>query len=388
MGFTETLPVQAEAIPPILDGRDVIACAKTGSGKTAAFILPILHQILAHPRKPGLYALVLAPTRELALQSTDHLRSLSKHVSVQGAAVYGGVAMGPQIEALRRKVEIVSATPGRLLDHASHRRIDFSTLRVLVLDEVDRMLDMGFLPDIRRIIALLPRKRQNIVVSATIPDPILRLVKSICNDPVILQVGEKSKPPENILHTVYPVIHEQKAEFLLHILKKIPPESSVIVFTRTKDRADRVAANLHKHGIKVELIHGDRDQKERTQALDALKSGDRQVLVATEIVSRGIDIKDLSHVVNYDPAETPEAYIHRIGRTGRVDAEGNAITIMDPMEEAWIVAVEKEIGQKIERIKLPDFTYRKSLVAGSYHPRPHYVPSFPRGGRRGGFRKR
>lgn len=390
MGFTEPLPVQVEAIPPIMEGKDVIACAQTGSGKTAAFLLPILHRIMANQKHRGLYALVLAPTRELALQSTNHLHAISKHVRVRGTAIFGGVPMNPQIRALQEGVEIISATPGRLLDHASHRRIDFSTLKVLVLDEVDRMLDMGFLPDIRRIIGLLPPKRQNIVMSATIPTDILRMVRAICHDPVILQVGEKSRTPENIRHSVYPVIHDQKPDLVLHVLRKMPHLSSVIVFTRTKDRADRLAAHLVKNGIKTELIHGDRDQRERTKALEALKSGEKQVLVATEIVSRGIDIKDLSHVVNYDPPDTPEAYIHRIGRTGRVDAEGDAITLMDPMEEAWILAIEKEIGQKIPRIVLPDFTYRKSVVAGSYHPRPNYIQSFPRGGRggRGGFRRR
>ena len=387
MGFTEPTPVQVEAIPPILAGKDVIACAETGSGKTAAFMLPILHRILAGPRKRGLYALVLAPTRELALQSTEHLHALSRHVPVKGTAIYGGVGMAPQIAALRQGVDIISATPGRLLDHAEHRRIDFSPLRILVLDEVDRMLDMGFLPDIRRILGMLPAKRQNIVMSATIPDPILQMLKAICKDPVTLQVGGKSKPPENIRHFVYPVSHDQKVELLLHILKRMSNLSSVIVFTNTKDKADLVARNLTKHGIRMGLIHGNRNQQERTQALEALKTGKYQVLVATEIVARGIDIKELSHVVNFDPAETPEAYIHRVGRTGRVDAEGDAITLMDPMEESWILAVEKEIGKTIERVTFTDFTYRKSLIAGSYHRRPFSPPSYTRPSRGGGRRR-
>jgi len=381
MGFTEPTPVQAEAIPAILTGRDVISCARTGSGKTAAFMLPLLHQILSQPRQKGLYALVLAPTRELALQSTDHLEGLSQHVPVQGTAIYGGVAMAGQIKALRNGVDIISATPGRLLDHAEHGRIDFSTVKVLVLDEVDRMLDMGFLPDIRRIISLLPQKRQNVVMSATIPDLAMQILKGIVKDPLTLQVGEKSKPPENIRHIVYPVSHFQKPDILIHIMKKMSNVSSVIVFTRTKDRADRIAASLVKNGIKTGVIHGDRNQAERTHALDALKSGEKQVLVATDIVARGIDIKDLSHVINYDPAETPEAYIHRIGRTGRVDAEGDAITLMDSMEESWIWAVEQEIGQKIERVTFPDFVYKKPIVAGSYHPRPYSPPSFSRDSR-------
>jgi ATP-dependent RNA helicase RhlE len=384
MGFTELMPVQAMAIPPILAGRDVIASARTGSGKTAAFMLPILHRILQNKGRRGLFALVLAPTRELALQSTDHLGLLSRHVPARGTAIYGGVGMAPQIEALRRGVDIISATPGRLLDHAGRGRIDFSTVQALVLDEVDRMLDMGFLPDVWRILDLLPAKRQNIVMSATIPSPVRRMLDDICHDPVVVQVGEMDRPPESIRHTVYPVIHEQKAEFLFHVLKKLPKLSSVIVFTRTKDEADRVAEVLTRNGVKVALIHGDRDQSERTRALADLKSGARQVLVATEIVSRGIDIKDLTHVVNYDPPETPEAYIHRVGRTGRVDAEGDAITLMDPMEEPWILSVEKAMGRKIDRVILPDFTYRKSKVDGSYHPRPNYIQSFPRGGRRGG----
>ncbi len=210
----------------------------------------------------------------------------------------------------------------------------------------------------------------------------MRLLQSICHDPLVLQVGEKSKPPENIRHQVYPVNHEQKTELLLHILKRMSNISSVIIFTSTKDKADLVARNLQKNGIKVGLIHGDRNQAERSRALDSLKSGEYQALVATEIVARGIDIKDLSHVINYDPAETPEAYIHRVGRTGRVDAEGDAITLMDPAEESWILAVEKEIGKTIERVILTDFAYRKSIVAGSYHRRPFSPPPYGKAPRR------
>jgi len=385
MGFTEPLPVQSEVIPHILAGRDVIAAAETGSGKTAAFMLPILHQILTGEKRRGLKALVLAPTRELALQSTEHINELSKYVDARGTAIFGGVPMNPQIRALQEGVDIISATPGRLLDHASRRRIDFRPLQTFVLDEADRMLDMGFLPDIRRIIALLPEKRQNIVVSATIPNEIMHLVRQICNDPVVIQVGEKDRPPDQIRHTVYPVIHEQKGELLLHLLRKMPEISSMIVFTRTKQRADRLAAWLSKNSIQASCLHGDRDQKERTRALEALKTGKSQVLVATDIAARGIDIKDLSHVVVYDPPDTPESYIHRIGRTGRVEAEGDAITLMAPMEEGWVLAIEKAIGQKLPRVWLDDFQYRESEVHGSYHPRPYYVPTFPKKGRRRGM---
>ena len=388
MGFTEPMPVQAEVIPHILAGKDVIAAAETGSGKTAAFMLPILHRILTREKRRGLKALVLAPTRELALQSTEHLEDLSKYVDARGAAIFGGVAMNPQIRALQQGVDIISATPGRLLDHASRRRIDFKPLETLVLDEADRMLDMGFLPDIRRIISLLPEKRQNVVVSATIPNEILHLINQICRDPVTIQIGVKDRPPEAIRHTVYPVSHEQKKDLLLHLLRKMPEVSSVIIFTRTKERADRLAAWLGRRSIKAACLHGDRDQRERTRALEALKTGASQILVATDIAARGIDIKDLSHVIVYDPPDTPEAYIHRSGRTGRVETEGDAITLMAPQEEGWVLAIENAIGQKLPRLKLPDFEYRESRIAGSYHPRPYYIPTFPKKGRRmgtGGF---
>ncbi len=369
------MPVQSQAIPHILAGRDVIACAKTGSGKTAAFMLPILHRLMGKGRRRAPRALVLAPTRELALQSMQHLEALSRHVPLRGAAIFGGVGMAPQIRALKEGVDIISATPGRILDHARSRRIDFSSLETLVLDEADRMLDMGFLPDIRRIISMLPEDRQTIVVSATIPDAIAGLIARICRDPVRLQVDAKDKTPEKIMHTLYEVSHEQKGELLVQIMKGLPKDSSVIVFTRTKEGADRVAAMLAKNGISNECLHGDREQRERARALEALKSGKCGALVATDVASRGIDIKDLSLVVNYDPPDTPEAYIHRIGRTGRVDSDGHAITLMAPAEEPWIKAIEAAIGQCLARSTLPGFKHRTSEVHGSYHPRPYYIPS-------------
>ncbi len=376
LGYTRPTPVQQETIPPILAGRDVIACAQTGTGKTAAFVLPILHRLLSEGKKRGLRALIIAPTRELALQSMDHLKNLSRYVPLRGHAIFGGVPMNPQIRALAQGVDIISATPGRLLDHVYQGRIDFGVLEVLVLDEADRMMDMGFLPDIKKIISFLPPKRQNLIFSATMPSEIMKLAQEIAHNPFTIQIGVKSTTPAGIRHAVYPVAHDQKTELLLRLLHKETEMSSVIVFTRTKSRADRLEQVLVRAGIRTSLLHGDRSQGQRLQALERFRQGRSQVLVATDIAARGIDIKDISHVINFDVPQTPEDYIHRIGRTARMDATGDAFSLISPDEEESIKGIERVINQRLPRVTLPDFNYRKATFHPSSQKRPsHFRPS-------------
>jgi len=343
IGFDTPTPIQEQAIPAVMEGRDVIASAQTGSGKTAAFVLPILHRLLSSPRKkPGIRALILSPTRELAVQSTDHLKKLSSYVPLRGEAIFGGVPMSPQVSALKQGLDIVSATPGRLLDHTYEGRIDYGQVEVLVLDEADRMMDMGFMPDVQRIMSFLPPVRQNLIFSATISDEIMGLTKNICKDPIVIRVGGNSaSPPKAITQVLYPVSRDQKNELLLKILKDGKLMSSVIIFTRTKIGADKLWRTLEKHNIKTSLIHGDRSQAQRMHALEYFKQGRTQVLVATDVASRGIDVQDVSHVVNFDVPQVPEDYIHRIGRTARAGEKGDAITLMSPDEEELIVEIEK-----------------------------------------------
>jgi len=374
LGFLRPTPIQARAIPPILEGRDVIGLAQTGTGKTAAFVLPILHRLLQGKSTRNIRALFLSPTRELAAQSIDHLNSLSKHVRLNGAAIYGGVPIQPQIRALLHGLDIVSATPGRLLDHIWSARISFVDLQVLVLDEVDRMLDMGFLPDIKKIISFLPTKRQNLVFSATLPSEIQKLVNEILTNPVTVQVGLRSSAAVGIKHAVYPVARHLKTDLLDELLR-MEGLTSAIVFTRTKRLADRLTQNLKRRGFKVSVLHGDRSQSQRVQALDNFKQGFSQVLVATDIAARGIDIEGISHVINYDIPYSPEDYVHRIGRTGRVDATGDAFSLMDKVEEGMIKDIERALKQPLPRVTLPNFDYKKPAPdkpAHSFHSRnPH-----------------
>ncbi len=371
IGFEKPTAIQEQAIPPILNGRDVIATAQTGTGKTAAFMLPILHRLLSVPRaKRGVRTLVLSPTRELALQSTDHLKKLSRYVPLRGEAIFGGVSMQPQINALKQGLDIVSATPGRLLDHVYEGRIDFGALEIFVLDEADRMMDMGFMPDVQRIISLLPPKRQNLIFSATIPDEVMKLSNKICKDPVVIRVGgSSSRPPSKIRQLLYPVAREQKTELVLRLLSDGAHMSSVIIFTRTKIGADRLAHTLQRNNIRTSIIHGDKSQNQRMHALQHFKQGKSQVLVATDVAARGIDIQDISHVINFDAPHNPEDYVHRIGRTARAEAEGDALTLVAPDEEEFVSAIEKEVHQKINRVILPDFVYKQSTHrAPAFHP--------------------
>ncbi|HEX6082685.1 MAG TPA: DEAD/DEAH box helicase [Methylomirabilota bacterium] len=353
--FESATPIQRDAIPPALAGRDVLACAMTGSGKTAAFLLPILQRLGAQPRGVT-RALVVAPTRELAAQIDEHRQELGRFTRVTGAAVFGGVGMGPQEQAFRRRVDVLVATPGRLLDHLRMPYARLDRIEVLVLDEADRMLDMGFLPDIRRILSQLPARRQNLLFSATMPPPIVALAKDILRDPVALHIERVATPATGITHTVYPVPQELKSALFVQLCKQ-PGTRSVLAFTRTKHRANRLADYLARHGVKADRIHGNRSQAQRTAALAGFKEGRFQVLVATDIAARGIDIDALSHVINFDVPGMSEDYIHRVGRTARAEAVGDAFTLMSPDEESDLKSIERAVGSRFTRTRLPGFDY-------------------------------
>ena len=355
LGFTRATPIQEQAIPPALEGRDLLACAMTGSGKTAAFLLPILHRLMNKPRGVT-RALVLTPTRELAAQIEEHLRELAVHTPLSGAAVFGGVGMGPQEHAFRSGVDVIIATPGRLLDHFKQPYASLSGLEVLVLDEADRMLDMGFLPDIRRVLKHLPTRRQTLFFSATMPNPIQALSRELLRDPSSINLERKSAPAVGIRQAIYPVREELKPALFVELMRR-GDVGSVIVFTRTKHRANRLAAYLEGEGVPNAKIHGNRSQAQRTDALEGFKSGRYRCLVATDIVARGIDVEQLEHVVNFDVPHLPEDYIHRVGRTARADATGDAFTFVSPEEEQDLAAIERAVGKRLPRVILPDFDY-------------------------------
>jgi ATP-dependent RNA helicase RhlE len=356
LGFTLPTPIQQDAIPPGLEGRDVLACAMTGSGKTAAFLLPILERLMCKPRGTT-RALVLTPTRELAAQIDEHFRLLAKHTELKSAAVFGGVAMGPQERAFRGGVDLLVATPGRLLDHFQYPYAKLDDLEVLVLDEADRMLDMGFLPDVRRVLAHLPKTpRQTFFFSATIPPPIATLAREMLRSPVSVNIERKAAPAVGITQAVYPVRHDLKAELLLHLLQTHEIES-VLVFTRTKHRANRLADFLERNGVACDRIHGNRSQAQRTLALARFKDGKNRVLVATDIAARGIDVEALSHVINFDVPNVPEDYIHRVGRTARAGAIGDAFTFVSEEEMADLHAIERAVGNRLPRLAVAGFDY-------------------------------
>ena len=357
LGFTRPTPIQNDAIPPVMEGRDILACAMTGSGKTAAFVLPILHRLHSKPRGKT-RALVLTPTRELAAQIDEHLRELAIHTPLSGAAVFGGVGMGPQEHAFRSGVDVIVATPGRLLDHFRFPYARLEHLEVLVLDEADRMLDMGFLPDIRRVLKHLPQKRQTLFFSATLPDPIVVLSREMLRNPATINLERKAAPAVGITQALYPVAQDLKSLLLLELLKR-GDVKSVIAFTRTKHRANRLADFLVKHGVVAARIHGNRSQAQRTDALKGFKDGKYRVLVATDIAARGIDVEDISHVVNFDVPHAPDDYIHRVGRTARAEATGDAFTFVAPDEETDLRAIERAVGKRLPRITVPGFDYQK-----------------------------
>jgi len=357
LGFARPTPVQKDAIPPALAGRDVLACAMTGSGKTAAFLLPIVQRLLGK-RRGVTRVLILTPTRELAAQIDAHLTELTVHTPVRGAAVYGGVGMGPQEHAFRSGVDVIVATPGRLLDHFRHPYASLRGLEVLVLDEADRMLDMGFLPDIRRVLKHLPPHRQTLFFSATMPPPIVTLARELLRDPAMVNLERKAAPAVGITQAVYPVAQELKSALLATLLER-GDLKSVLVFTRTKHRANRLADYLDRHRVSCARIHGNRSQAQRTQALEGFKAGRYRVLVATDIAARGIDVEALSHVVNFDVPGVPDDYIHRVGRTARAEATGDAFTFVAPAEADDLTRIERAIGRSLPRITVPGFDYAR-----------------------------
>ncbi len=366
MGFVEPTPIQLRAFPIVLAGKDLIGTAQTGTGKTAAFALPILTLLAKHGARhvgpptgrwlQGPECLVLEPTRELAAQVETAFRDYGRFTDLRAALVHGGVGYGKQRDALKRGVDILVATPGRLLDLLEQRALSLQSVKILVLDEVDRMLDMGFLPDVRRIVEKIPTDRQTLLFSATLPPEIERLAAWVLRDPALVEIGVRRSPAETVTHAVYPVAAEQKFDLLMALLERTNFDS-VLIFCRTKVNADRVAHFLKHAQHAVAVLHSNRTQRERIEALEGFKSGKYEVMVATDIASRGLDIAGVSHVINYDVPEHPEDYVHRIGRTGRAQNVGDAFTLMSGQEVSALQAIEHFIGQKIPRLKLENFPY-------------------------------
>jgi len=359
MGYVEPMAIQLRAIPLILEGRDVIGSAQTGTGKTAAFAIPIISLLGRHQPEPR--ALVVEPTRELAAQVETAFFDLARFTDLKTAVLYGGVGYGKQIETLKRGADIVVATPGRLLDLIEQGACRLEKIQFLVLDEADRLLDMGFLPDVRRIIEKCPKQRHTSLFSATIPPEIETLIQWAMKNPEIVQIGARRSPAETVRHVVYPVADEQKSELLLALLAEVNFDSA-IVFCRTKQRADHVTQLLKRNQHAVAVLHSNRTQREREEALRGFRDGRYEVLVATDIAARGLDIADVSHVINYDVPQHPEDYVHRIGRTGRAKATGDAFTLMVAEDRQHIAAIERFIGCRIERVKLKGFPYRYTAL--------------------------
>jgi ATP-dependent RNA helicase RhlE len=354
-GYAEPTPVQLRVIPEILAGRDILAGAQTGTGKTAGFTLPILQRLHgnAHPPKAP-RALVLVPTRELAAQVNESVRAYGKYLRLRTQVIFGGVGINPQIDGLRRGTDILVATPGRLLDHAQQGTVDLSQVQILVLDEADRMLDMGFIADIRRVIKLLPKQRQNLLFSATYSDDIRRLAQTLLRDPVEIEVARRNAAVDTVEQRAYMVPKDQKRSLLSHLIQD-GDWSQVLVFTRTKHGANRLTKQLQDDGIQAAAIHGNKSQSARTQALAGFKNYDVRALVATEVASRGLDIKELPHVVNYELPNVPEDYVHRIGRTGRAGATGIAVSLVAPDEIGLLKDIEKVLRKPIPQLPLPHF---------------------------------
>ena len=360
MGYIDPTPIQLRAIPLVLSGKDVIGSAQTGTGKTAAFALPILSKLDRH-NPVGPRALILEPTRELAAQVETAVRDYSRFTDLKISVVYGGVGYGKQTDELRRGVDIVAATPGRLIDHLEQGNLKLDHVQYLVLDEADRMLDMGFLPDVRNIVERCPRQRHPALFSATIPPQIETRIQWAMREPETIEIGARRSPAETVKHVIYPVSDSQKTDLLLELLKRVNYDS-VIIFCRTKHGADRIAHTLKRANHAVCVLHSNRTQREREQALKGFRDGRFEVLVATDIAARGLDIADVSHVINYDVPQHPEDYIHRIGRTGRAEATGDAFTIMIAEDAPHVFAIERFISQKIARVKLENFDYRYTAL--------------------------
>ncbi|MGB5156114.1 DEAD/DEAH box helicase [Desulfobacterium sp. N47] len=376
-GFVTPTPIQTKAIPLVMDGQDIMGLAQTGTGKTAAFVLPILHRLI-QGKRGHVRSLIIAPTRELAEQIHDDINTLGKDTRIRSVTVYGGVNINTQIQKLKRGAEIVVACPGRLLDHMTRKTIDLTRVEVLVIDEADHMFDMGFLPDIRRILKHLPAQRQTLLFSATMPDEIKSLAKDILKDPITIKVSE-TVPADTVSHAHYPVAQHLKTAFLLKLLEHINSKS-VLVFTRTKHRAKHLDEQLAKAGFRSASLQGNLSQVRRQAALDGFRNGRIQVLVATDIAARGIDVCKISHVINYDIPDTPDAYIHRIGRTGRADQSGDAFTLITSEDKKMVNIIDRVIGSKIEHRTLKGFDY------GKPDPKKHLQVT-PGSRRHGGIRK-
>src|SRR5688572_1929735 len=353
-GYSTPTPIQREAIPLVLRGRDVIGLAQTGTGKTAAFTLPLVNLLIGGPRRTR--AVVLTPTRELCMQVEESIQKYAKHSRLSVVAVFGGVPLEPQQKALQQGVDVIVATPGRLIDHLERQNVVFDDLEVLVLDEADRMLDMGFAPQINRLVNEMPKYRQTLLFSATMPPEVEALARKYLRKPVVVQVGRRSGAASTVAHAVYPVPRDKKSALLVELLRK-PEMDSVLIFTRTKHGADRVVRHLERADITATAMHADKSQAQRMQALEGFKRGTIRVLVATDIAQRGLDISGISHVINYDVPQQPEDYVHRIGRTGRAAATGDAYTFMSPDEIAMVRTIERVIRQQIPRVSVPGFDF-------------------------------
>jgi ATP-dependent RNA helicase RhlE len=356
-GYTSPTEIQSEAIPAALKGQDIIGCAQTGTGKTAAFVLPILNRLCGGrpAKKPVIRSLILTPTRELAVQIERSILTYGRFVNVRALAIYGGVDIKKQLSALHRGVDIVVATPGRLMDHMRRGSINFSAVEVLVLDEADRMFDMGFIEDVYTIIAAVPKQRQTLLFSATIPPEVQRLAAGVQKDPKVIQIGEQQNPIDTITQHVHAVLRQQKLDLLLHMLQN-RSMCSVLVFSRTKHGADKIHRKLEQAGIVSVALHSGRSQSQRQRALDGFTRGKYQVMVATDIAARGIDVRGISHVVNFDVPLYARDYIHRIGRTGRAAATGDAITLVAPDEQQYLRKIEQFIGQRFQPEAYEGFT--------------------------------
>jgi len=365
IGYIEPTPIQLKGMPLIMSGRDVIGSAQTGTGKTAAFALPILSLLGEH--QPESRALVLEPTRELAAQVATAIHDFARFTKLHTAVLYGGVGYGKQLDALKAGADVIVATPGRLLDHIERGACRLDHVKYLVLDEADRMLDMGFLPDVRRILQKCPRERHTSLFSATIPTEIERLIQWAMKTPETVEIGLRRSPAETVEHVIYPVAESQKTALLLQLLHRVKC-ASAIVFCRTKHRADQIAHLLKRNSHAVAVLHSNRTQREREDALKGFRNGQYEVLVATDIASRGLDIADVSHVVNYDVPQHPEDYIHRIGRTGRAEHSGDAMTLMVAADVSHVYAIERFIGQKIARLKLDNFDYQYTALFEEQKP--------------------
>jgi ATP-dependent RNA helicase RhlE len=354
-GYTRPTPIQAQAVPLALKGRDLMGLAQTGTGKTAAFTIPIIERLLGGPKRTR--ALILTPTRELCQQVEESFRKYGEGTGLDVISIYGGVGYEPQTAALRAGVDVIVATPGRLIDHLEKQHVIFDDLEVLVLDEADRMLDMGFAPQINKIVAQIHPYRQTLLFSATMPPEVEALARKYLRKPQVVQVGRRSQAAATVRHYVYPVPKHKKTELLVHLVKTLAAEDSVLVFTRTKHGADRVVQHLAEAGFSADALHADKSQGQREQALARFKAGATKILVATDIAQRGLDISGISHVINYDVPQQAEDYVHRIGRTGRAAKEGDAFTFMCADEIGMVRTVERVIGQEIPRISIPGFDF-------------------------------